>query len=413
MSDSGNFIKTVGWPFFLTQVILLIEIGTLSVPSVAESWSQFRWLRIGGILPYYLFPIIIMIIFTSRLIIVSYRRENMTNALYFIFSMIFAILMFTWSWIIDETTWKDAKPYPLVNYVLHDQVWFILAGIFVIFLYLHLEFQTNIFPPLSRSVITLGSVSPVVLVGLASLLSTKDYLSEPVLGILSKSLFFIGGLLFVAAFGTVSFYRSLRNYKLIGQDVNAQVQFASFAGITEGIILYAVDSIVPGIVNVQFVLIVVTFLLPLLIIYGRNPNYITTLATPIYEVLVINETGLTPFSYNFHNIGENNPDAYLKGGAITAIFSVFNEISGTDSFFNEVSLQDRAFIVQKFRSKDEQIWMVGLIVSRSSYYLRKSLENFTKTLKDKLTEWRSKDEQSGAVIELPDEAKDIVINSFG
>lgn len=259
----------------------------------------------------------------------------------------------------------------------------------------------------------IASISPAFVVGLASLFSGEDYIHDGLLATFVSTLLFLGGMLFTSVYGTLSYYRSLRNYDTLegGISLDAQIQFASLAGLTGGMVLFALDTALDLPINVQFPLILITFLLPLMVIYVRNPNYISVLATPVLELLVVNESGVTVYSYDFikENGNIDSPTAaYLKGSVISAIFTVFNEIAGKDSNFNEVELEDRAFLVEKVINKDK-IWTVGVIVTASCFYIKQSLHIFSEKMKELISHYGVG--SGGAVEEFPKEI-DVVVKEI-
>ncbi len=394
----------------MANIILALEVVLLAIPTIKESWRDFRYWPMGGLYPYYLLGGGLLLLFVVRLIQTTGRRINKKNNIPFTLAILTGAIMFFWSWYIDFTT-LDPVPRKL-DEALHDSLWFPLLAMFTLLFYLHLEFQTYSYPPLWRVLPLSFSIAPAFVVGIASLLSGENYIRLGLLGVLVTTLAFLG-LVFAASFGTVSYYRSLKNYYLFdaGPTMPAQIQFASLAGLTEGMILFAVDQVLGRVMNIQFPLILMTFLFPLIIIYGRNPNYITTLASPILELLVVNESGVTVYSYNFlkSQNQETSSAAYLKGSVISAIFTVFNEIAGKDSNFNEVMLEDRAFLVEKVTT-EKTIWTIGLIVVSPCFYVKQSLNVFSQVVRTLIKEYGVSSD--GAVVEFPKEINAIVKDIF-
>ncbi len=406
-----GFVETVGRPFFVAVGIITLETILLSIPSIGELWHEFRWWTIGkSFVPYHFLGSFLLFLFVGLMLSTAMGRSNRINNILFICSIALGGLMFAWSGIVDYLAGGTQK----IDHWLHDSVWFPLMAMFVFVFYLHLEFQTNPYPPLKRVVPVIASISPVFIVGIASLLSGEDYIHMGLLSFLSTTLVFLGGMLFTSVFGTVSYYRSLRNYDILegGVSLDAQIQFASLAGLTIGMILFAVDTALNLPLGVQFPLILVTFMIPLMVIYTRNPNYISVLATPVLELLVVNESGVTVYSYDFLRKDrgmESSTAAYLKGSVISAIFTVFNEIAGKDSNFNEVGLEDRAFLVEKVINNGK-VWTVGVIVTASCFYIKQSLHIFTAHLQELIKHYGVSSD--GAVEEFPKEIDGIVKEIF-
>ncbi len=405
-----GFVETVGTPFFVAVALIVLETAILSIPVVSKIWSDFRWWAIGTFVPYHFIGAALLFTFVGLMLSTSIRRSNRVNNLLFICSISLGGLMFLWSGIIDLL----ANGTRTINSWLHDSIWFQLMAMFVFVFYLHLEFQTNPYPPLKRVVPVIASISPAFVVGLASILSGEDYIHMGLLAFFVSTLLFLGGMLFASVFGTVSYYQSLKNYDILegGVTMDAQIQFASLAGLTMGMILFAIDTALNLPMNVQFPLILITFLIPLMVIYTRNPNYISVLATPVLELLVVNESGVTVYSYDFLKKDrgmESATAAYLKGSVISAIFTVFNEIAGKESNFNEVELEDRAFLVEKVVNNGK-VWTVGVIVTAPCFYVRQSLHIFSNHLRELIQTYGVS--SSGAVEEFPKEVDTVVKEVF-
>lgn len=407
-----GFVDTVGRPFFIANGILLFEVIVLSIPYVNTLWHDFRWWRIGGIIPYHFIGAFALFSFTAVLLVVGMRRKNWVNNLLFTLSMGLGGLVFFWSGYVDSTTGDTSSR--TIDSWLHDSVWFPIMAMFVLVFYLHLEFQTNDYPPLKRVIPVIASTSPAFFVGIVSLISRKDFIHDPSLGTLVANLLFLGGLLFTSVQGTYSYFLSLKNYDLFegGASDDAKIQFAALAGLTEGMILFALDNALDLPLNIQFPLILITFLIPLMIIYIKNPNYISVLATPILELLVVNESGVTAYSYSFinNNGGTQNPStAFLKGSILSAIFTVFNEIAGKESSFNEVDLEGRAFLVEKVWINDTT-WVVGVIATAPCYYIKQSIHIFSELLKELIIQYEVNNK--GAILEIPSEVNSLVKEIF-
>lgn len=135
----------VGAPFFIACAILALETVILSIPSISDTWHDFRWWSIGSIIPYHFFGAFLLFLFVGLMIMTALKRSNRVNTLLFIGAMGMGGLMFLWSGIVDSTTGDPATR--KINSWLHDSVWFPLMALFVLVFYLHLEFQTSPYPP--------------------------------------------------------------------------------------------------------------------------------------------------------------------------------------------------------------------------------------------------------------------------
>lgn len=379
IQKSKEFIGSV----IAVQFILLAIILFKNLKSMENAEISLRWVRIRGFPVYHLIGGILLVTFTVMLMIPAIKKNNWQNMVPFAGAIFFGGLMFFWSAYIDSTLSKTATHWTADTKLRHDPIWYILFAIFVFLFYISLEFQETEKTPLLRMTITIFGISPAIVAGLGSIMDGVNYVTgSNAISLLVGASILLLGLISASIFGLISYYKSLK--KIVDEKLlhPAILQFIALLGLTEGLIIFAFTTVVNIGIEIEFPLVLFVFITTLVIVYSLNTNYISTLSTPLYELLIVNNNGITLFGHAFQNMETlNDQTAFLKGGVITALSSIFNEITGTEGKIDQVTLEDRTLIIEKISYQNEY-WMVALIAERSCAYIRKSLRMLTVDVTD-------------------------------
>jgi len=388
----------------LIQVILVIETLILAIPSIQERYRSFRWTQVGGVVIYHGIGGLVLLIFVLLLIFSMRTGHAADNLRYFTLAILAGALMFMWSMYADSNALLKADATNNAEHLIklqdsfhHDTVWFPIMSLFVLFLYLSIEATRTDQPPLKRVFIVSVGVSTPFFLGIASRIDGVNYVSgSNILSSIATILLFIAGLLFTTVLGVNTYYHQLKNVRNSELRNPARIQFASLLGLSEGLVVYSIDfalQIALGLeqrpIFVQFPLILFTFLPPMIILYWRNPSYISTLSTPIYELLVINDKGITQLSHQFAS--DLAPDSsmhdqgVLKGGMLSALSTIFKDIAGTNAGLDKVVLEDRIIMLESL-DVNNRTWVIALIILTSNAMIRNALRTFKQVLEDEILE---------------------------
>jgi len=399
-------------PMIVSTIVVLIEILLFNIPGPKEWFQEFRTYRFLGIMLYNTIGGILLLIFTVLLSITALRTRSGRNLIHLILTFYLATAMFFWSGIIDTIYYTGTyNEFRETAGTLHDSVWFAILALFIFFFYLYLEFQETDYPPLYRVIIIVFGISPALVAGFFGLIDNRNYVNLGTnfsLAINVEIMFF--GLAYASAFGAFSYYKSLRNIEKRSYLQAAQIQFGVMYGLTLSLIFFAINNSFKFIV-VHFPILLVTLLIPLIVIYLKNPNYISALATPLYELFVVDPAGITIF---VHKFGKENQEfsadsnlSHLKGGLITALSTIFQEVVESKSALSIVHLTDRVLVLEPMIINGRS-HIVALIALKSCYYVRNSLKEFAKTTK----KYVEKHEVLKEGVPLPNTTHDIITQIF-
>lgn len=388
----------------LIQIILVIETLVLAIPSIQKRYRNFRWTQVGGVVIYHGIGGLVLLIFVMLLFFSMRKGHAADNLRYFTLAILAGALMFMWSMYADSTALLKADATNKAEHLIklqdsfnHDTVWFPIMCLFVLFLYLSIEATRTDQPPLKRVFIVSAGVSTPFFLGIASRIDGVNYVSgSNILSSIATILLFLAGLLFTTVLGVNTYYRQLMNVRNSELRNPARIQFASLLGLSEGLVIYSIDFALQIALRldqrpifVQFPLILFTFLPPMIILYWRNPSYISTLSTPIYELLVINDKGITQLSHQFasdltqdssmHDLG------VLKGGMLSALSTIFKDIAGTNAGLDKVVLEDRIILLESLEVNN-RTWVIALIILTSNAMIRNALRTFKEVLENEILE---------------------------
>ncbi len=399
-----NTSRKLRFTVVLVQILIAVETLVLAIPSIQRQYRTFRWTQVGGVVIYHGIGGVVLLLFVFLLVYSILKGDVADNLRYFTLAIFFGATMFLWSMIADSTALLKADPVTEAERLVktqdsfnHDSIWFPLMSLFVLFLYLSIEATRTDQPPLRRVFLVSVGVTTPFFMGIASRIDGVNYVSgSNSVSSLSTILLFLGGLLFTTVLGVNTYYKQLRNVRNSELLNPALIQFASLLGLSEGLVIYSIDfalQIILGLPQrplfVQFPLILFTFLPPLVILYWKNPSYISTLSTPIYELLVINDHGITQLSHQFAaDMGDDkslSDESFLKGGMISALTTIFKDITGSNAGVDRVILEDRYILLESIEVVD-RTWIIALIILESNAMIRNALKRFKRMLEDEILE---------------------------
>ncbi len=381
MKLSSSTVK----PMIIATVVVFIEILTFNLPYFTTFYDQFRVYRFFGVMIYHVIGGLLLLFFTIILHITALKSYSGKNLVHLIIAFYLSSAMFLWSGIIDTLYYTGSYSEYRKNYgILHDSIWYIILSLFIFFFYLSLEFQETDYPPMYRIILIMVGVAPPLFAAIFTMIDGVNYInSMSSYSLILNVLIMVLGLAYTSVFGAISYYKSLRNVEYKSFILASQIQFGVLFGLTLSLVIFAINNSF-NVISVKFPILLVTLLIPLIIIYVKNPNYISALATPLYELFVVDPAGITIF---VHKFGEENQEfsgdtnlSHLKGGLLTALSTVFQEVVETKSALYTVNLTDRVLILEHF-SYNESKYVVALISLKSCHYVRNSLKFFAQATK--------------------------------
>ncbi len=160
-------------------------------------------------------------------------------------------------------------------------------------------------------------------------------------------------------------------------------------------------------INVAIKAVAITFLMGILLGYVKSPRAYELHPVKIYKLMIISKTGLPIATYDFtpELNKEQKTDNILVAGAITALRSFMEEISGEKDELKALIFQSK---VMEIEIEEEYIFI--LFADEMSEYLKNSLKNFAERYKQEKGEKIKRAIESGVTIEL---TSDIIEDLFG
>ncbi len=275
-----------------------------------------------------------------------------------------------------------------------------MMPIAVLSLYLHIELVENQRPNLLRSIGIFSSGLPLIVGGLLQIIVgetdiLEDLLNNPTLGkelenVLTFYLYIFGIIiLWISIYGLRVMYLTMEHADSPEVSRGSVLMIVGFSSLIGNFVLLGLRDTLSistllslGIsftVHTSWLLMgsIVFFLLA----YFLAPEFAYSVPFDVYQLLVINrEDGVTLFSFINEIRHYNKPSVQvaLKSPAIVAIQTLLKEITYAEGVVNLIGMSDRQLVLRT----SGPITSV-LIAEKSSYFLDKGLENYTKAFYEK------------------------------
>ncbi len=374
---SKKVVKTIGIPVLVIQLLYVSAVYFFSEPVYSSNYFVIRTMEWQHLPLYFVVPGLILFLFDLIFVLQAIRIKRLGVSKYFALSILSVSLSYFWSAYVQSSS-KAFVPDKLdyLDYHLHDYFWFLFFALFIFFTFLHLEYQRNLRVTILKSFIIIIGVAPAIFLTIVYSISGVDYFQDPVIApFIQFTIYFAGGL-FVSIYAAYSYYNCL-NLRLNSRDFtrSARFQFTLVLGLVEALILMTTYTLFrfPKVFFGSEV--IPLFFIPLLILYLRDPNFLTTLVSPVYELFIIKNGGVPVYQFQLTKTSTSNK--LLKGGFVSAIFMYFNSLNGLNNEEIVVRMDMRAVIIKKIQVGDE-IWLFAVVAERLSKFLDIILNQLSK-----------------------------------
>ncbi len=273
----------------------------------------------------------------------------------------------------------------------------IMMPVAVLAIYLHIELTENDVPNPFRSIGIFTSGLPLVFGGLLQIiignteflqmLLNNPSLEKEIEDVLTFYLYIFGLIvLWISVYGLRVMYRTMVHADTPSVSQGSQLMMAGFSSLIGNFVLLGVrdtlslNAILGNKDGINFTIHTSWLLMGSVFIifmaYFLSPNFAYSVPFDVYQLLVINrEDGVTLYSHVNEVRHYNKPaiQIALKSPAIVAIQTLLKEITFAEGTVQLIGMSDRNLLLQS----EGPISSV-LIATKSSYFLNKGLEEFTK-----------------------------------
>lgn len=398
------------------RLFWIMELVFFLIIVVVNIWPQgfdeyIRWFMIAGVPIYNFVPGLLLIAMGAYILIKDLADEKYNNYIFFSLGTIFLGIFFVWSGYIDLTRSGDGRISPLngeiIGYTASDwaraySLNFLLGMVFTLFWFIHFEYSYREDVSTSRLSVLLVTMLPMITIFLNKQVRGDVDFSFNNFEMVMFLLYLLGGLGFFAYISIRRLFEARLEFRSDEIQSALNYQLALLVGVLQALFLFVLTEAGRFLYNELFTpdqpirtiihapLIIVIFITPLFIFYLQNPNFITTLSLPAYEVLIIDiDSGLSIFNTSLREGKHNEIDAMLKSGLLNALSNMFGEIVGIETHLKSVNLEDRSIIVRREKvtgTYDDKsrtaTLLVTLVSKRSTQFLRNSVKHFTKLFKE-------------------------------
>lgn len=390
----------------------IFEAIYFSVIGIVNIWADefnlyFRWFFIGDITPYALVPAIIVSTLGIAILYKTVTDKRYVNFRYYSFGVFFLGLFFFWSWYMDMTVEGDGRVSPyngrVIGYSSRDWVrtyslLLIIGGFFIVLWFLHFEYLYWERVYARRLITVMIGILPAATLYFNKRVTGDFSFSENYFENITFLMYLILGLGFFSIFAMITTLRGRMDFGAEELKKELDIQLAFTVGILQAMSLFAlvegfrliynkyIDPAHPTRISLHAPVTVTFFMVPLIYLYFKNPAYLTALAIPVYEVMIIDlKTSINLWGKALREGEHTKTSSSLKTALLTSISIMFGEITGVETYVKNIQLSTGDIILKKFILESGREILLALITKRKSRYLNQVVDMYISELNSYLS----------------------------